>query len=79
MPVRTIESVVEIQEDRRMVVQLPADVPLGKHRVVTVLDERIVDAESNKVADWMFPVLKDAQWPHDMPLTREEMYDGDGR
>jgi hypothetical protein len=79
MAIRTIETVVEVDEDRRIVVQLPDDVPVGRHRVVTVLDEAPEKSPSGNAMDWKFPVLPEAQWPADMPLTREEMYDEHGR
>lgn len=81
MSIRTIETVVDIDEDRRLVVQLPLDVPLGRHRVVTVLDEdRLPERPTaDHIDEWKFPVLADAQWPADMPLTRAEMYGDDGR
>jgi hypothetical protein len=49
--------------------------------VVAVLDEAAEAAGPADVAvgPWKFPVLEDARWPADMPLTREEMYDDDGR
>jgi hypothetical protein len=82
MPTRTIETVVRIGEDRRLIVQLPADVPVGTHHVVAILDEAKVEsplAASGTTAEWTFPVLASAQWPADMPLTRAEMYDDDDR
>jgi hypothetical protein len=82
MPTRTIETVVKIGEDRRLIVQLPADVPVGTHHVVAILDEATHEspqAASGTTGAWTFPVLANAQWPADMPLTREEMYDDDGR
>jgi hypothetical protein len=83
MAIRTIEASVKIGEDRRLIVQLPSDVPVGIHRVVAVLDEAPetpLDAgNGNAKQPWTFPVLANAQWPGDMPMTREEMYDDDGR
>ena len=77
---RTIEAIVEIAEDRKLIVQLPPDVPLGRHRVVAVLDEATeCPADSPQNGTWAFPVLEEAQWPEDMPLTREDMYGDDGR
>ena len=81
MPIRTIETVVNIEEDRRLIIQLPADVPLGQHRVVAVLDDAAESAApptEPPAAPWTFPVLHEAQWPDDMPLKREEMYDDNG-
>lgn len=82
MAIRTIEAIVKIDEDRRLVVQLPSDVPVGRHRVVAVLDEATeesLDTANGVTSPWTFPVVANAQWPADMPLTREEMYDDDGR
>jgi hypothetical protein len=79
MSIRTIEAVVKIEEDRRLIVQLPADVPLGIHRVVAVLDDAPVPSAQDANGVWAFPVLANAVWPADMPLTREEIYGDDGR
>lgn len=82
MPLRTIDTVVNIDEDRRLIVQLPSDVPTGRHRVVAVLDESADTSAHPGVSpgvEWSFPVLTQAQWPADMPLTREPMYGDNGR
>ena len=82
MPIRTIETVVNIEDDRRLIVQLPADVLVGLHRVALVLDEaaeNVGPADATAAASWKFPVVEHAQWPADMPLTRAEMYDDHGR
>jgi hypothetical protein len=78
MPIRTIETVANVEADRRLILQLPLDVPVGRHRVVAVIDEITEDLTPNAGA-WTFPVVANAQWPADMPLTRAEMYDDDGR
>jgi hypothetical protein len=77
MPI-TIETTAIIGEDRRLIVQLPPEVPPGIHRVRAVLDEAPPEAPSSTAPEWVFPVLANAQWPGDMPLTREELYDDDG-
>ncbi len=78
MAIRTIETIANIDEDRRVILQLPADVPVGKHRLVAVLDEATEESPAAGAA-WSFPVVPDATWPADMPLRREEMYDDHGR
>ena len=78
----TIGTNVKIEEDRRLVVQLPANVSIGSHRVVAVLDATPVGTAptaSGTAAEWTFPLLLNAQWPADLKLTREELYDDDGR
>jgi hypothetical protein len=82
MPLRTIDTVVNLDDDRRLIVQLPPDVPTGRHRVVAVLDEAADTSATPAVSpreEWSFPVLTEAQWPADMPLTREQMYGDNGR
>ena len=80
MASRTIETTVRIENDRKLIVQLPADVPVGTHHVIAVLNEATAESIAPESAvPWTFPVLAHAQWPADMPLTREEMYDDDGR
>ncbi len=82
MPIRTIETVVTIDVDRRLIVQLPADVPVGLHRVALVLDavaDHVGPASAVPAGSWRFPVVECAQWPADMPLTRDELYDDHGR
>lgn len=82
MALRTIDTVVNIDEDRRLIVQLPTDVPTGRHRIVAVLDEATETSgapSGSPGEEWSFPIIPDAQWPEDMPLTREEMYDDSGR
>jgi hypothetical protein len=82
MSIRTIESIVDIAEDRRLILQLPSDIVPGRHRIVTVVDESpvLVECDSSPSAqDWQFPVLPEAQWPPDMPVTRDAMYGDDGR
>ena len=80
MGTHTVDVVVEIGTDRKLVVQLPADAPLGLHHMVAFLDALENQAESPKSASgWKFPILAEAQWPEDMPLSRTEMYTDDGR
>jgi hypothetical protein len=75
MSIRTIESVVNIDESRRLVLQLPSDIPLAVHRVVAVFDEAAeADLPASGVAgEWSFPIIANASWPADRPLSRQEM------
>jgi hypothetical protein len=50
--------------------------------VVAILDEATQESPqgaSGTTGEWTFPVLTNAQWPADMPLTRAEMYGDVGR
>jgi hypothetical protein len=72
MPTRTIETVVKFGEDRRMFVQLPADVPVGTHHLVAIIEEATQELPrlaAEPSAEWTFPVLANAQWPADMRVT----------
>ncbi|MGL4513523.1 MAG: hypothetical protein ACRCT8_10565 [Lacipirellulaceae bacterium] len=84
MAIRTIETVVDIADDRRLVVQLPPDAPTGRHRVVAVLDESVeacppaangAGSSTGTPEKWSFPVLEGAKWPPGMILRREDLYD----
>ena len=74
---RTIEMTADIGEDRKLVVQLPPDMPLGPHRVVVVVEEQ--PAERPKREPLTFS-------KHDLTLIdpsftfrREDLYGDDGR
>lgn len=82
MAIRTIQAVVDIADDRRLVVQLPPDTPTGRHRVVAVLDEvSLVKTEAGVVSKpksaekgWRFLVLEGTAWPDGMEFHREDLY-----
>lgn len=78
MGTRTIETIVEIGEDRRLIVQLPHEIPVGQHRVIATLDPS-EPGSTEASRPWTFPVLNTAQWPADMPMNREELYGDSGR
>ncbi len=73
MSLRTFETIVDIEEDRRLVVQLPADVAVGKHRVVTVLDES-TEVVNGQRESWKFPVMEGTTWPTGLTWRREDLY-----
>lgn len=73
MALRTIETIVDVAEDRRLVVQLPTDVSVGKHRVVAVWEEA-TEIANGAHAPWKFPVLQGTKWPHGLILQREDLY-----
>jgi hypothetical protein len=75
----TVDTVVVIEDDRKLVLQLPPDVTTGRHRVVAMVEEAPATASAETFAEWSFPVTADAEWPDDMPLSRDLMYGDDGR
>ena len=79
MPIRTIDTIIDVAEDHSGQVQLPADIPVGRHRIIAIIGDDGTSATSPRSGEWTFPVIADAEWPENMPVTREEMYGDDGR
>jgi hypothetical protein len=76
--VKTIEAEVEVDARHEMTVRLPADVSLGRHAVVIVLDETLpVGPQSGSLDD--FPVDSVRRWPAGLSLRREDLYGDAGR
>lgn len=73
MSLHTFETIVEVNEDRRLVVQLPGDVPVGKHRLVAVIGEAPA-AGGAEEPSWKFPILVGTQWPEGLTWRREDLY-----
>ena len=81
-----LDTTVDVPPDRRVVLQLPADLPTGPLRLVAVVDRAgepadktsavpATDQEPWPVAD---TDLGD-DWPADETLRRVNMYGDDGR
>jgi hypothetical protein len=70
---RTIETIVMIGGDGRLVLQLPPDITPGEHRIVLVIEEQPVVTEKRPPLD--FPVIDVGKWPEDLSLRREDLYD----
>lgn len=74
---RTIETTATITSDGKIIMQLPADIPPGEHRVVVVIDEYPLKKEQRPPLD--LPAHDYGPWPADFSLRREDMYDDWGR
>ncbi len=80
---KTIETTANVTEDGRLTVRVPATIPPGSHRVVVVIEElpegerQAAEEELAPLAD--FPVIHVGEWPPDLSLRREDMYDDWGR
>jgi hypothetical protein len=75
MSIKTIETTAMIGPDRTILVQLPTDIAIGKHRVVVVIDEEPLDESSR-------PMLHFSRYPiglasDTVTFRREDLY-GDG-
>ena len=74
---RTIEMTVTISGDGKLVLQLPPDITPGEHRIVLVIEEQPVMLEKRPPLD--FPVIDVGEWPENLSLRREDLYDDFGR
>jgi hypothetical protein len=76
--VKTIELTANVGRDRKIVLQLPDDIPEGDHHVVVMIDEQSF-AEAPPDRSLELPLLPVKSWPADLSLRREDMYDEWGR
>ena len=74
---RTIETVVTVEPDGKLVLQLPPEIAPGEHRIVLVIEDQPVVAEKRPAFD--FPVIDVGEWSEDLSLRREDMYSDFGR
>lgn len=72
---RAITTTAEVGPDRVLTVQLPPEVPPGRHEVVVVLNGTA--AVSDTPGPW--PRHDGVAWPADLSLRREDLYGDDGR
>ena len=75
---RTIETTVLVDAERRAVVHLPADVLPGAYRAVVVMEEASA-VEGQPRLPLQLPVHDVGPWPEGLSLRREDMYGDDGR
>jgi len=79
---KTIKIIATVTADRKITVQLPPDIPAGKHKVVVVIDEQpLVEKQvtKEKRSPLNFPVDNYGSWGENLSLRREDMYDDWGR
>jgi hypothetical protein len=77
---RLIQTTIEVDEQRRGTIQLPADVPPGPYQAVVVLEDREPAAPRPRPTMADFP-RHEIPWPFPAGFTfrREEIYGDDGR
>ncbi len=79
---KTIETIVTVTVDGKIIVQLPPDIPVGEHKVVLVIDEKPLPEKplsKEKRLPLNFPVDNYGSWPENLSLRREDMYGDWGR
>lgn len=75
MSQQTVSTDVEIGEDHRVTIQLPKEVPTGKHRLTIVIESATDSPEAEEGKPWKFPILEGATWPEGMTFNRADLYD----
>ena len=79
---RTIETTAVVTPEHTITVQLPPDIPPGPCQVVVVVDPtNDQPAARPKSADWLLdlPIHDVGPWPEGFTVSREQIYDDDGR
>ncbi len=73
---KTIETMIEVDDQQKAIIHLPADVKPGPYRAVVVI-------ESQEPAVARAPLTFSAQdvgpWPEGFTVRREEIHGDDGR
>ncbi len=67
---RTIETTIELDDQRKATIRFPADLAPGPHRVVMVIDEPTVAR-----TPLTFSAHDVGPWPEGFTVRREEIYD----
>lgn len=72
---RTIETTAVVTADHTITLTLPADIPPGECRVVLVIENG--KPPESFTAKWAKHDL--GPWPEGFTVSREQIYDDDGR
>jgi hypothetical protein len=77
---KMIQTTIEVDDERRATIQLPADVTPGSHQAVVVIEDRDPAAPRPQPTMVDFP-RHDVQvnLPEDFTFRREQIYDDSGR
>ena len=77
---RSLSLLVNVPDDRRVVVQLPEDIPPGEVRLSLFIHEGSDGkAKPGQPRTLKLPELHFESWPENFPLRRSELYDDEGR
>jgi hypothetical protein len=74
---RTIETTATVTADGTLTVEVPPDIPPGRHHIVMLIDEQPAPPAVPPPCD--VPVLHVGAWPAALSLRREDLYGDDGR
>lgn len=73
---KTIETTIEVDDQRRATIQFPADVIPGPYRAVVVIEDR---EPAVACAPLTFSAHDVGPWPEGFTVRHEEIYGDDGR
>lgn len=74
---KSLEMTAIVGDDRKMVVQLPADIAPGPHRIVVVVETTPTRAPSKSLND--LPIHDAELVDPNFAIRREDIYDESGR
>jgi len=72
----TLQGRAIVSEDGKLTIDMPAEVPPGEHQYVIVIDKEPTEEQRGTI---VFSVFDVGQWPENLSLRREDMYDEWGR
>jgi len=55
MTIRTIDTIIDVADDHSAQLQLPADIPVGRHRLIAIINEESASETSPPNGAWSFP------------------------
>ena len=70
---RTIETIATVTEDGTLSARMPPDIRPGRHQVVVVIEDAVVQPGERPLLD--LPLYDSGPWPEGLSLRREDMYD----
>ena len=70
---RAIETKAVVSPDGTLTARVPADIQSGEHQVVPVIEEKRLNEKKRPLKK--FPVILVGEWPADLSLRREGLYD----
>lgn len=73
---KTLQTIVKINTDGKLTLNIPVDMPAGEYQVVLVIEESQTPLLKNSLGD--FPVHNLGSWNPNLSLRREDMYGDNG-
>ncbi len=72
----TIETTIEVDDEGKTTIRLPAELAPGRYRAVVLIESREADAAHARL---VFSAHVVGPWPEGFTVRREDMYGDDGR